>query len=436
MSSHPFEKQSDFLRQFSKATDVSQNENGQFAKKTVLTAVLTQVADCAKARDAAAAASLLSANSAAFPEQFWHPLFRAEALFSKKDFEQAAALIDSIKNVLNEKSEADLSIASLVEQAERLEKSFRAVAENLLFNPDDEAALEQAWLCAEMNGCYEDSLNLHKKIVDLRPYSHRAWFNLGHAHLNLGDEESALEAFEFSYLAERKFELAWQAFGKLAFERGEFERALRCFKEMMAEIGSTSECFVRIGECHEKMGRRLLAMSFFREAIDKTPENSEAFYRLGLALGAEDRWREAAAALEQAIQLENRQDEYQAALAAIYLRLGDTKRAAQKMQRAIFLAPEITAHWLQYARFLIGKGKLEKALDLLNDAEENAFLDAELLYCRTACLFLMADRDGAFETLDAALAEDFSMHKTLFDHAPSLREDVGLQAHIAAFLSE
>src|SRR5690625_6815507 len=86
-----------------------------------------------------------------------------------------------------------------------------------------------------MINSFEESIELHKHIINEDPYSYMAWYNLGQAYSCVGQYEKALAAYEYSYLIEPGFELGYQDRGDLFFELGRYKEALECYNEWRSE---------------------------------------------------------------------------------------------------------------------------------------------------------------------------------------------------------
>lgn len=85
--------------------------------------------------------------------------------------------------------------------------------------------------------------------------------------------------------------------------------------------------------------------------------------------------------------------------------------------------------------FLLQLGELEKALEVVDEAEYHA-VGTELTYCRAACYFALENRSEGMETLRLALIEDLDMANLIFEILPSLKEDIQVHHLISYYLSE
>ena len=359
-------------------------------------------------------------------------LFRAEAWSKLKKTDRALAALRDFREAAPNQTvtRESQSCAMLFEQLKNVCQRFRHLQNTLLDEPENEEALEQLWLCVEVSGEHEESVRLHEHLIDLNPYSWRAWFNLGTAYEGLEEHDAALEAYEYAYLIRPDFKLAYEAFASLAFREEKFKFALRAYQEMSERVEPEATTFVRIGECYEKMGDLRIACAFYKQAIGQDAACAEANFRLGECFLIEKKVELAADYFKKAVDLKKESDEYHAALAEVYVLLDDVRNAKRHFKKATNLAPDETKTWIQFASFLMQRGEFDGAFEVLEDAELNSF-GIELTYCRAACLFLMKNRADAFDALGDALADDFEMHDSLFDLAPSLLNDSEVLGFIA-----
>lgn len=331
------------------------------------------------------------------------------------------------------KAAAPALTESLPPNFEAYENAFEALAEEAIRNPDDEDLLEQIWLCVEMTEKYRDSRALHETILDLNPYAHLAWHNLGFACRNLGLLDDALEAFEYSYITNPQFDAGYREYGALAFEQKLFREALQCYREMLEHIGEESDIFVRIGECYFALGDAKFARAMYEKALKLDPHDANAYFRLGEYCVKQKEYFHALEWFSEAVKKETRRDDFHATLAQVYYSLGKEDDAVEHAWKAVEIAPDDQLHWSELARLLTAFGRADEALDILEQAFENAIERNELFYCRSACLFLTGERKKAIRQLRKALTTDFSRHRALFRVAPTLESDADVRKLIDNF---
>lgn len=303
-------------------------------------------------------------------------------------------------------------------------------------NPRFHEALERLWLSTEMIGNYAESAQFYEGILEKDPYSWQIWYNLGHAHSCLEAFEAAAEAFEYACIINEEFEHAWRDQGEMWLQLGNSGKAVECLLTAQQKSESPDpDLLTRLGEAHEKNGRRDLALAVLREAILIDTQHDEAHFRLGCLFVLENELDKAVYHLETAIAHQDEREEYYVALAEAYFQQGFIGQAELCLHRALELAPEQSAYWLQYASFLLQNGSFEEALDILESAITQQ-LSPQLDYARIACLFKLGKRQEACQSLCLQLAEDYSSHKTMFELAPELSSDPDVISLVRAFRIE
>jgi tetratricopeptide (TPR) repeat protein len=363
------------------------------------------------------------------PEIF---LLRAEALAHLGLYDDALNLLERIKHEADQDVLCDVYVceAAVYELMDEQERAFYALQAALREDPRHQEALERIWLCVEATRRYEESVRLHEEILDMDPYSHLAWYNLGHAHAYLGNYNEAIEAYEYAYLSNEKFEYAYRDCAELCFEIKQYRKALHCYLELLDHTDADSDLHFCIGQCYQQLQAFDEARKHYTLALSLDHCNDEVLFCLGECYAENAEWKQAVRFYKRAIRLEDRREEYYAALGEAYFELGEWEKAETNFKKAIKIAPDQIQYQMQYTGFLIEMDRVEEALQTLQKAEEFA-LGAELLYCRVACLFALGRRQEAFYWLGEALAEDYNMHQALFELLPSLAYDSDVLALIA-----
>lgn len=388
-------------------------------------------------RNSEKAMSILDQAEMFAPAELDIHILRAKIFSSLGQYTQALTLIDLIKEKANESelSEIYLCEAQVFECLKEYDKMFESLRKSLHFDPDNEEALERVWVCTELTKKYSESIDFHKDVIDRNPYAYLAWYNLGHAYSCEGEYELAIDAYEYSFIINEEFELGYRECADLCFQMCKYEKALSFYLDALDLFGPDSELLANIGECYMEMKEYERAKDYFNKASKLDPYNDEVYYYLGLCHAKEDRWLSAINAYFKAIEIEDRREEYFSNLAMAFSKVGEFAKAHYYYLKATEIGPEECEIWKDHIVFLIQLGELEKALEVVEEAECNA-VGTELIYCRAACLFAMDNRNDAMETLRTALIEDLDMANLIFEVLPSLSDDIQVHHLISYYLSE
>jgi len=358
------------------------------------------------------------------PGNFDIQLMKAEVLSDTNQHNVALAVLEPLFKQIQGHDLADLYVtqAHVFDNQEAYEQMFFVLRAALEINPTHEGALESMWVCVEATKRYEESITLHRAIIDEHPYTYLAWYNLAHAYAYLARYEEAIEAFEYTFIINENFEFAYREFAELCYETREYRKSLDAYTEILKRFPPDSEILLRIGQCLQHLYSYEVARTYFKQAIRLDPMNDEALFHMGECYSFEQKWKKAVSFYKLAIEIEDMREEYYASLGEAWFNLGKHKRAELCFQNATRLAPEESQYWLQYASYLMETERRQKALRVFDQAED-CVPDVDLQYGRIACLFAMGRRQEAMYRLGEALAENFDRHPLLFDLIPELELD-------------
>ena len=361
-------------------------------------------------------------------------LLRVELLAYTGHQEDALRLLHEIRELASEGDMADLLLTESIvyETQNDFDAMFDSLVMALEKDPTHQEALDRFWICVEVTRKYEGSIPILEKLLNDNAYSSPAWYDLGHAYAYQGDYMKAITAYEYAFLSNPHFEEAYRNCASLCLELQQFQRALSILQDVLEQFPPDADLYFDMGRCYQGLEQFQMARTFFQEALRLDPGDDEVLFELGNSFASEQKWKQASRYFKKAIELDNKRDEYYAALADACAELGILDEAETYYRLAITQAPEEIRYWLSFAMVLLEEEKVDKALELLEEAEEYA-PGAELLYCRVVCLITGGKRQEALYWLGEALLEDYDMHHYLFEIIPSLREDSGVLSLISSY---
>jgi tetratricopeptide (TPR) repeat protein len=356
-------------------------------------------------------------------------LLQVRFLAAIEDFPQALSLLEDLLNqdyhknlvpVLFVKSEIMMAMKDY-------EQAYDCLKFILELDPNNKKAVTEIWNCIETVKCWELAISLHKSVIDHAPYNAVAWYNLGMAYSRTGEYEKAIDAFEYAYIIDKHFEVAYRDCGDLCFELGRHRQALKTYLEAYDVFGPDTDLLANIGQSLIHLNKNKTARKYLTKALQLDPYNDELHYYVGISFSREGRWLNAINAYQRALNLDDSREEYYAGLAEAYFHLNEFVKADRFYRKSVKEGPEQSFIWLSYANYLIATDRLEKAVQLLNKAEYYA-QSTDLLYCKAACHFLLNQKKQGLEVLREALISDYSLHGLLFTFAPYLQFDTDIQS--------
>jgi tetratricopeptide (TPR) repeat protein len=361
-------------------------------------------------------------------------LLHAELLAVKGETEAALMILADTKGNASrmERSEIFLVEAQIFGDLGQFKEMFEATRRALLADPSNTEGYEKMLWATEYAQKFDQSIVLHNQLLDRDAYNWRAWLNIGFAHEAKGDLNEAIDAFEFAFAIDEKCRAAYMEAGELHLQMGDYLRAMYVFENAVFNIEEDAILLQRIGLCYQKMGDVKAAKAALKRSLELDGNDHETHFRLGECASMSGKHDKAVDFFLRATALNNRKEEYFAALGDAYFQLENYSQSLASYRKAAFIAPEDVQCWLRYAGFWLSVGQEKKALRVLEDAEVYTF-GAEIEYCRIACLFSMGRRSEALYRFAEVIQTDYDKHQTVLTWQPKLAENADFQAVIKSF---
>jgi tetratricopeptide (TPR) repeat protein len=358
---------------------------------------------------------------------------KAEILAFQRRYDEAQIELDKSLTYANDLDYYDILLqrANIYEDEGNFEEMFEVLKDAVMLNPQGEEALNRMWLTVELSEKYDESIQLHNKLLDKDAYSYQSWFNLGHAHFCKKQFHKAIEAYDFAFTIKEDFEPAYRDCAEALIILKQYRKAIKVYRKAIENVGKSAFLYLQIGLCYEQLEQNFDARDYYLKAAKQEPSNPEIYFRLGECYAKEERWANAVGAYRKAIKLDEYNANYYAAIAETFYQLDENDNADTVFRHAVSLSPNDKDIWVGYISFLIDIDAFDEAFKAIEIAQENT--DAtELLYCKVACLQFSGKHKSALEMLAFALDEDYEMHQSMFDLFPELGEVAAIHSMIDA----
>ena len=126
-------------------------------------------------------------------------LLRNEGLLALERIDEANEILKQALTLPYEEELVEMffELADVYDSFELFDNVFTCMSQILALEPTNEEALYKIGFWTDYNGKYEESIEIHQKIIEDFPYSELAWFNLGLAYQGLKLHEKAIDAYEY-----------------------------------------------------------------------------------------------------------------------------------------------------------------------------------------------------------------------------------------------
>jgi Flp pilus assembly protein TadD len=155
------------------------------------------------------------------------------------------------------------------------------------------------------NNVWRDRVVLWQDVVNKSPEKARGYNNLGHAHYENGNLDSAIKYFKKSISLDDSFYNynAYMGLGKSLGKLGQLNEAIKVFREGKRINPHDAEIHINLGITFGKLGRINEAIKEFREALRINPNLAEAHNSIGIGLAKLGRTNEAIQEFREALRI-------------------------------------------------------------------------------------------------------------------------------------
>ncbi len=338
-------------------------------------------------------------------------LLKAQVFIYQKNWSSSWQIISDLLQVVNKSELIDvyLTEAFYHENLHEFHSMYAVLKKVLTMSPSNDEALEMMYTAVEVSRNYEESIELHQQIVDNHPYTSRAWFNLGHSFANIGEYEKAIDALEYAFIINPRFEDAYLDCAEYCREKKQFLRALDIYIEAEDILGEDFDLLLNKAQCQYQLSKIDDAKRTLFTAIEIDPYNDEALYLLSQCHMVNENWNGAIKVLKKTIAIENQIEEYFHALASCYEQINNVDRAKHYYKKAALKSFEIAKYWEDYIVFLLKNGFDHEVFETIQKADKYTF-SYELKYLEALALIKHDRQDEGYALLENLLEESTEEH--------------------------
>lgn len=349
-------------------------------------------------------------------------ILKTEAYLALDEQEKAATILEAAIILFEDEEKIDLlfELADVYDDYENFEKVFDCLKIILEYDPSNEEALYKICFWTEFTGRNEESIELHKWIIEEFPYSQLAWFNLGAAYQGLKLYEKAIDAYLFSIAIDEKFDYAYRNLGDAYIRIKKFKLAIEVLEKVLELTMPETVIYEAIGHCFDKLANFAQARFNYKKASHLSPEDGQLHYKIAYTYMNEESWLNAIKSLTTAAKLNKLKPEYDLAIGKCYMELGNVDEAITHFGNVVRLRPKITNGWIELLKALYLAELYAEGIDYSSFAYEQTNGKPIFIYFKSMFLFECGKTKEALLLLESALIENPKLIKKFIEINPGI----------------
>src|ERR1700760_914477 len=347
-------------------------------------------------------------------------ILKTDAYLALDQPQRAASLLESALMHFEGDERIDLlfELADVYDDYEEFDKIFDCLKLVLEQDPVNEEALYKICFWTDFTGRNEESITLHKTIIDEYPYSELAWFNLAAAYQGIKLYEKAVDAYKYALAIDEKFDYAYRNMGDAYIRLRRYRDAIESLEKVLELSRPEDVIYEAIGHCWDKLDNYASARFYYRKASHLNPDDSKLYYKLACTYINEEQWAQAVKQLEAAMRIHAMQPEYNLAMGECKMQLGEFKEAIQYFSNVVRIRPRNISSWEALIRCLYNAEYFEEALEQVETAIRITGGKPLFIFYLSAVYFALGrSREGLLQ-LEKAMTQAPKLLKKLLELNP------------------
>ncbi len=304
---------------------------------------------------------------------------------------KAAEVLENAIETFEGEEKIDLlfELSDVYDDYENFEKVFDCLVYILQLDPASEEALYKICFWTDFTGRNEESIKLHKEIIEEQPYNELAWFNLGAAYQGIKLYEKAIDAYSYVIAINEKFENAYRNMGDAYLRLRNYKDSIECLQKVLELSMPEALIYEAIGHCFDRMGNFAQARFYYKKASHMDAEDSRMHYKIATTYMNEAAWQSAIKSLNTALRTHRMQPDYNLALGQCYLQLNNVDEALACFGNVVRIRPKNINGWTELLKCLLHASYLTEGIEYAQFAYEQT--DGKPIFLFYQSMFLFAD---------------------------------------------
>ncbi len=362
-------------------------------------------------------------------------ILKTDAYLALDMQQKAADLLENAIETFSGEERIDLlfELSDVYDDYENFEKVFDCLALILKEDPSYQEALYKICFWTDFTGRNEESIVIHKEIIDQQPYNELAWFNLGAAYQGLKLHEKAIDAYGYCVAINDKFENAHRNMGDAFLRLRNYKDAIECLQKVLELTMPEPVLFEAIGHCFDKLENYAQARFYYKKASHMDAEDAHLHYKIAGTYMNEASWQSAVKCINTALRLKPMQPDYNLALAQSYMQLNIIDEALIHFGHVIRSRPKNITGWTELLKCMYQAELYTEGVVYAEYAFEHTDSKTVFLFYKSMFLFASNKHKEALIQLENALAINPKLIKKFIEIYPAILNNRQVADVIARF---
>ncbi|MFA6135043.1 MAG: tetratricopeptide repeat protein [Phycisphaerae bacterium] len=309
---------------------------------------------------------------------------RAHELYERGQWVEAAAELRSAIRINPYNASWHFNLALALEAMEDYAKACDSFEKALKLDADDVETLNCLGINLTRLGKYSEALEHFRRVERIDPLNEPCFCNRIVAYTEMGDHEKAELMFYMARQIKEECPACYYSIGNSLFARGQYDRAIYCWRQTLRMEPSHPQANVRLAEAFWAKGELAQARDHYRteiqrKAYDNRPQDPELLLDLGELLMDTNDLQEAEDSFRQAIEAADDNASAHYCLGELLLRKQDWPAAEASLRKSLELDEKYPGAHLKLAEALIRQKKVQEGAKHLVLELRHRGSDAEVL---------------------------------------------------------
>lgn len=267
-------------------------------------------------------------------------------------------------------------------------------------NADSPTVRMAAGLLHNTRGNYPRALEDYKRVEEIEPRNAEAWVGSGFAYEAQGMTDKAMSDYRRAISFDPNFYKPYEYLGALYFQRGEYDKAVELYKQDIERAPNRANAYGSLGAAYTAQFNYAEAEHAYKILFDLNGANALTLSNMGANLAYQGREREAITYYRLAIAKDPNNPKYWLNLGDSQRRTNDLARAKGSYQRGLVLAQRqvtvnsASASARAYVAYLQARlGFKDQARTEIAAALNSPSADEQVLLCAVQTYEVLGDRD-------------------------------------------